>query len=87
MPNMNRIDAVFQKLLSGHHFLLCFYIRPKTPSKISGIDAVFLKVIERTPNFDNGLTHGRTNARTNGQGKHIMPLHHSSNGGGIIKIK
>jgi len=36
------------------------------------------KVIERTPNFDNGRTHG--------QRYQLMPLHHSSNGRGIYYI-
>ena len=54
IPNMNWIDAVFQKLLSGHQILIT-----------------------------DGRTHARTHARTHGQELQLMPLHHSSNGGGI----
>ena len=73
---------------------LCFYKRHITPSKkwiVTQIeldlcfDIIYLhtkfelyrcslsKVIERTPN----------SGRTDGQGQHIMPLHHSSNGEGM----
>jgi len=67
--------------------VLCFYKRPITLSKISGLcvtqieldlcfDIIYQhtkfelnrcslsKVIERTPNFDNGRTHGRMHAQT-----------------------
>jgi len=79
---MNGIDAVFQKLLSGHQFLYCFLLKAQNSVKNQWIvtqieldlyfDIIYQhtkfglnrcslsKVIERTPNLDNGRTHAQT---------------------------
>jgi len=46
---------------------LCFDVLYKH-TKLEWNRSSLSKVIERTPNFDNGRTHGRTHARTHGQG-------------------